>query len=478
MQMFLPKDFFQLVSLAIAVFGLSCGSKASDVSRLQRYNAPISESSISGISSGAFMAVQFGTAWSSVIQGVGVIAGGPFWCAKADADDIFNAYTLPVYTATGPCMKGPPPEIDAFLGKAEAKAAAGEIDAPRNLARQKIYLFHGYNDSVVAKSVTDMTAEFYLHYLGKEGRGNLFYQTALGSGHSLVVLRQLGENGLNDCTDNESPYIDQCGYDQAGVLLQHIYGALNPPNRGKLQGSVIRFDQSAYSQPDDPNSIGLGDSGYVFVPKDCDGGAECRVHIALHGCKQDEGDIDRRFIDETGYNAWADSNRLIILYPQTRSSWYLPSNPEACWDWWGYVNHDDSYVTKSGAQIRTINAMLTALTTDKRLSSQKAATQSFVPHSLAVTDTSETSAALAWAPVEKANSYRVWRAEAHGQFDVVGTVSGPSFGDSGLRPKSAFRWRVSAIVNGLEQPSSAEVVGMTRPQPAPCDSPGSCRIVP
>jgi poly(3-hydroxybutyrate) depolymerase len=28
-----------------------------------------------------------------VIRGVGVIAGGPYWCAKADADDIVNCYT-------------------------------------------------------------------------------------------------------------------------------------------------------------------------------------------------------------------------------------------------------------------------------------------------------------------------------------------------------------------------------------------------
>ena len=40
---------------------------------LRGYNAAIGESSISGISSGAFMAVQFGTAWSSVIKGVGVV---------------------------------------------------------------------------------------------------------------------------------------------------------------------------------------------------------------------------------------------------------------------------------------------------------------------------------------------------------------------------------------------------------------------
>jgi len=62
--------------------------------RLAGFNADIRESSISGISSGAFMAVQFATAWSSLIKGVGVVAGGPYWCAKADADDIINGYTL------------------------------------------------------------------------------------------------------------------------------------------------------------------------------------------------------------------------------------------------------------------------------------------------------------------------------------------------------------------------------------------------
>jgi len=41
---------------------------------LGSYNADINESSISGISSGAFMGVQFAVSWSSVIKGVGVIA--------------------------------------------------------------------------------------------------------------------------------------------------------------------------------------------------------------------------------------------------------------------------------------------------------------------------------------------------------------------------------------------------------------------
>src|SRR5438046_289574 len=74
---------------------------AAEAPALSAYNADIKASSISGISSGAFMAVQFATAWSSIIVGVGVIAGGPFYCAQG------SPYDFPlggVLRATGPCM--------------------------------------------------------------------------------------------------------------------------------------------------------------------------------------------------------------------------------------------------------------------------------------------------------------------------------------------------------------------------------------
>src|ERR1700681_4721877 len=448
---------------------------AEEPARLSGYNAVISESSVSGISSGAFMAGQFGTAWSSVIRGVGVVAGGPFWCAKADADDFINAFTLPIMTATGSCMTGPLSDLSSFYAKADAKSASGDIDSPQFVSRQKVYIFHGYNDAVVARSVTDATADFYRHYLGEANRGDLYYQTAIGAGHSLVVTQDPHKDGLNDCKDNAVPYIDQCGYDQAGIILQHIYGALNPPNRGQLARVMKRFDQSIYAKPDSTSRLSLGKTGYVFVPRECGGGEPCRVHIALHGCKQDIDDINRRFVDDAGYNAWADTNGLIVLYPQTTSSWY-PYNPKACWDWWSYVDQRDDYVTKSGSQIRTIKAMLDALTARAAPATAPAPAQAVAPTTLTVIDTSDTAADLAWAPQPGTTAYRVRRAGADGQFAAVGDVAGPSFGDSGLTPRSAYRWRVSAIVNGIEGPASNEATAATRPVPAPCEKPGTCTV--
>src|SRR5713226_7154647 len=410
---------------------------AEEPARLSGYNANISESSVSGISSGAFMAVQFGTAWSSVIKGVGVVAGGPFWCAKADPNP-----------------------------------ASGDIDSLQFVRRQKVYIFHGYNDAVVARPVTDAAAAFYRHYLGETNRGNLYYQTTIGAGHSLVIAQDPHKAGINDCKDNAVPFIDACGYDQAGIILQHIYGALNAPNRGQLTGTTKRFDQSVYTKPDDPGTLSLGDTGYVFVPKPCEDGEACRVHIALHGCKQDIGDIGRRFIDDTGYNSWADTNHLIVLYPQTTSSSLLPLNPEACWDWWSYVDHEDSYVTKSGSQIRTIKAMLDALTAR----AAPAPAPAVAPTSLTVIDASDTGADLAWTPQAGTTVYRVRRAVADGQFAPLGDVAGASFADSGLTPQTAYRWRISAVANGIEDPAFIEAAAITRAVPPPCENPGGCAI--
>ncbi len=443
--------------------------------QLAGYNAAIGETSISGISSGAFMAVQFATAWSSVVKGVGVVAGGPYWCAEAD--DTWGFWTLAwdygtsVSNALGPCMRGPLTNLNPLFAKAEANSASGAIDSLQFLRRQKVYVFHGYNDSVVARSATDAAAEFYRRYLGEADRGNLFYQTAVGAGHSLVVAGQ--NNGLGACEENKKPFIDVCeAYDQAGIILQHIYGSLNKPAAGPLTGTLKSFDQSAYTSSA-LTLLSLARTGYVFVPKACENGEACRIHIALHGCLQDEGHVERAFVERTGYNAWADANRLIVLYPQTETSDWYPWNSNACWDWWGYVSYNDDYVTKAGRQIKAIKAMLDALTS--RVVSAAVATSAAAPIALTIIDRSDTSADLVWTPQSGATGYRVSRAAADGQFTAIADVSGPGFADSGLKAKSAYRWRVTALINGVEGSASNEATAVTRATVA-CTNPGSCPL--
>ena len=196
------------------------------------------------------------------------------------------------------------------------------------------------------------------------------------------------------------------------------------------------------------------------------------VHVVLHGCQQDAGTIGRLFVEQTGYNAWADANRIIVLYPQTKVSAFLPFNPNACWDWWSYIEHDDGYVTKSGLQIAAIKTMLNALTAGA--AAQPGPSEGGDPAELIVTDTSDTAAALAWTPVAGATSFHIWRAGADNTFRVVGETLGPSYADQGLAPATPYAWQVTALVGGIEQPASSIARASTRATPPVCNTPGTC----
>ena len=70
--------------------------------------------------------------------------------------------------------------------------------------------------------------------------------------------------------------------------------------------------------------------------------------------------IGTDFVTKTGYNALAEANDIVVLYPQTKVS-STPSNPNACWDWWGYTEGWGTgtlYDTKSGLQPRAIVQMV------------------------------------------------------------------------------------------------------------------------
>ena len=462
----------RLIRLALIVVALAITPVlAAGAPPLGAFNADIKESSISGISSGAFMAVQFGVSWSSIVKGVGVIAGGPYYCAQGNAIDGLLGNLGPDLTATGPCMKGPPPALEPLIEQTDRWARRGDIDDPQNIANQRIYIFAGYNDSVVNPTVGDAAYRFYLHYLGDRNGGNLFYQNAIGAGHSQVTVSY----GL-PCNKNEGYFIDHCNYDQAGIILQHIYGALNPKNRGALSGKLLPFDQRKFTSPESPASYSMAETGYVYVPAACAAQQPCRVHIALHGCKQNFDTIGDRYTEHAGYNEWADTNRLIILYPQTiagNPAEFEPLNPFGCWDWWGYTNFN--YAVKAGRQITTIKAMLDRLTS--RYVPNPAAAGTTTPPSLIVNDVSDGGAALAWTPLAGAGGYTVSRANAGGtDFKPIGSVTEPSFGDMGLHPASAYRYEVTVTGSGSGGPSLPAVTATTLPAPPRCDAPGSCAV--
>ena len=86
--------------------------------------------------------------------------------------------------------------------------------------------------------------------------------------------------------------------------------------------------------------------------------------LALHGCLQDAARIGDRWVAQAGINAWADTNKLVVVYPDTLATTAPgPTNPNACFDWWGYSNQDDpNYALKSGLQMSVLYAMVQRVT--------------------------------------------------------------------------------------------------------------------
>ncbi|HTO48923.1 MAG TPA: depolymerase [Burkholderiales bacterium] len=306
---------------------------------------------VSGISSGGFMAVQFHVAHSSTVKGAGVIAGGPFYCAQGS---VWAALS----NCTNPTAWTPVPPVELLKADAEVLARGGLVDPVANLATTRVWLFAGILDRVVEPPVVEATRRFYA--LFKPPPENVVLVADKRAGHGMITA----DAGIA-CELTAAPYINDCDFDAAGELLKHLLGPLELP-APNATGRILRFDQKPFADGD-AFAIGMGDSGYLYVPQACDAGG-CRVHVALHGCRMSVEQIGERFVREAGYNRWADANRLVVLYPQTTPRngagfrgwrWSFVFNPRGCWDWWGYTG--PQYANKAGPQIRALKAMIDRL---------------------------------------------------------------------------------------------------------------------
>jgi poly(3-hydroxybutyrate) depolymerase len=315
-------------SWAVELAFLFFATPAVAADRLPGFGADVSTFTVSGVSSGGYMAVQLQVAYSSRVQGLGAFAAGPYYCARGS-----------LWTAWGECMTGSP---EASRSDAERFARDKRIDALGNVAKARVWLFSGTQDRTVVPAVVEALASQYVLF---------------GTRPVVVKNRQAGHGMVtadagNPCAVTEPPFINDCDYDAAGELLRHLLGSLSPPSTAAA-GRLIAFDQRELGGT---NAISMAAEGFVYVPRTCDRGA-CRVHVAFHGCRQGVEAIGERFVREAGYNRWADTNRLIVLYPQAVARyWWWTYNPRGCWDWWGYTGRD--YATKEAPQMRAVMTMV------------------------------------------------------------------------------------------------------------------------
>ncbi|MET1413565.1 PHB depolymerase family esterase [Roseibium sp. HPY-6] len=328
--------------LRSAVWALALGSTA-HAQTLPELNLDPAQTTVSGLSSGAFMAVQLQVAFSEKLAGAGIVAGGPYGCSEGS-----------VYWALWICMATTFGEADAeeSIREIEDLAARRRIDAPANIVGDRIYMFHGKADDTVARASMDALYDAYSALNVPDGQ--ISYEKTINAGHGFVT-----EQGDLACSTTAPDFLIDCDFDQAGDILQHVYGTLRPatvPDQGRLQD----FDQSQYAQA----AEGMGDTAFVYVPETCANGQQCRLHIALHGCKQGEEVLGDTYARQSGYNKWAEANDIVVLYPQAERipspwwNWYA-GNPNGCWDWWGYGSND--FLSREAPQIAAIARMAEAL---------------------------------------------------------------------------------------------------------------------
>ena len=307
---------------------LACFAITAFAAPLPQLNIDKTQTTISGASSGGYMAVQLHVAYSSRFpKGAAVIAGGPFNCADGS---VINALTRCLGNAAIPV-----PDLVATTNK---WAREGLIDSVSNLAASKVYLFSGANDSVVKEATSSALQSYYQSFLPA---ANIIHKKEIASEHAFVT-----DNFGASCLTKASPFINNCQFDLAGALLQHMYGPLTARKSGALDGTLGEFDQLAFA-----SGHGMGATGWIYIPRNCASGAPCRLHVALHGCRQNSTDVGDAFVRNAGYNRWADSNDIVVLYPQTGKG-----ATNSCWDWWGY--DDANYAKKSAPQMMAITAMM------------------------------------------------------------------------------------------------------------------------
>ncbi|UNI13278.1 hypothetical protein JDV02_000035 [Purpureocillium takamizusanense] len=309
---------------------------------LPGYNVDPSSVSVSGLSSGGFMAAQLGIAYSGTFRtGFGVFAGGPFDCARnQQVSDygclmglIISFLQVSKYSL---CMNNGSPNIQTPTQNMKTWSAS-QIDDVANLKQRKIFMEVGTSDSTVGPNPMNALKQ---QLSGFATAGNIAFVSRSGQAHTFPT--DFDSSGNNACGSSSSPYISNCGYDGAGAVLKWMYGTLLARS-SSAQGTFVNFAQSGKY-----GSLGMDQTGYLYVPKSCqDGSKVCKLHVALHGCLQTISDIQNKYTVSTGYNLWADANDILILYPQAvhdptpRQAWQgLVPNPNGCWDWIGWYGQN------------------------------------------------------------------------------------------------------------------------------------------
>jgi len=291
---------------------------------------------VSGISSGAQMATQLHIAYSDLFSGAALLSGGPYNCA---ANSLMIAMKRCMTSEEAPAAAA------AYADGIRAAAEKGLVADPANLADDRVWLFRGTKDSKISGPVHWAAADLYAEFIPEE---QILRVDDVEAEH---VFPAKGRG--SSCDEIVPPFVGDCDYDGAGELLSFLYPGLSAPEDTELT-SLVEVDLPGAGDAE------LMDTAYLYVPSSCaDGASSCALHVVLHGCAQSAEVLGTDFIETSGYLPWAESNGIVLAFPQVEKSMVAPMNPHGCWDWWGYTG--DDYARRSGKQMAVIADWIGAL---------------------------------------------------------------------------------------------------------------------
>ncbi|KAF2351537.1 Alpha/Beta hydrolase fold, partial [Trinorchestia longiramus] len=291
----------------------------------------------SGISAGAAMATQLHVALSATVQGAALFAGVPFHCAQGLLAEALTCMSAPGLVP-----------LATLISETNSMEARGSIDATVNLADDRAYIFAGSLDTVVNPAAGEKAQDFYEHY-----------GTTVVSEYTVAAEHcQPTDNYGPECSYLGDEYINNCDYNGAYQAFSALYGDITKPDgTEELPGTFDEFDQSVFISGT-PSSISMDDVGFVYIPSACaDGSTICKLHIALHGCLQGRELIGDAYASNGEYLRVAELNNIVVVFPQAVKT--VLSNPNGCWDWWGYTGI--GYSGRNAPQIVAIKAMIDVL---------------------------------------------------------------------------------------------------------------------
>jgi hypothetical protein len=233
---FIVALFRSCVVLGLEPISSTLGSDSADDGVIKLRELNLEELTVSGLSSGAYMAVQFHVSHSRRVNGSAIFAGGPFYCAESNLE-----------FAEHKCMDNELgyPEVDKLVALTRTDSAMGFVDDPDvHLKDDPVYLFSGKDDSVVDQSVAKALYQYFEAFTT-----NIVAEFNVDAEHCLPTL-----NYGVACQTLGSPYIGNCNYDGAERAFHTLYGksrigGLAPAVKGseelaKVEGNLFAFDQT------------------------------------------------------------------------------------------------------------------------------------------------------------------------------------------------------------------------------------------